>query len=714
MAKYKHNQPHYELHFSELPEDTVNVLSFQGEEQISRLFKFHIELLSDNPEIDPNSILNKKATFVMNRGDEDPVSVCGIINRFEQRGRTPSYFSYYAELVPKMWRLELMHQSAVYQNMDMEKLITEVLNNAYFSWDDYEFKMKESYPEMEYVVQYKETDFDFINRRCEHFGIFYYFEHRDDNDVIVFADANNSIPAVEQDEDIPYNPNKDPLSEKDTITEVSCQTKVVPGLVKLKDYNYQFPSRDLTAENQIDPDAPGAYYAYGDGYKDGDQGALLAKVRNEEIYCGGKIIKGKSDCRLFRAGYKFKMDEHYRDEWNEAEYILTRVVSQGTQRGLFAILPAAKEVSPTYENEFEAIPFDIAYRPPRRTIFPRISGIMTSKVETGSDDEYAFMDDQGRYRIKSPFDLSDNTNGEASRPVRLAQPYSGPGYGLHFPNHADTEIVWACIDGDADRPLGLGTVPNPLNSSPSTSGNKAQCVLRTAGANELTFDDTTGKENIILIGTKDSTITIVNDKNQSVGNDESLEVGNDKTITIGNNRKKTVGSNQTEKIGANKSINVGGSHTESVAANMTQSVGANKSETVGQNKTSSIGVAYQITVATAMNETVGAAKTEEIGAAKSVVVGADSTENIGANKSVNAGKDIAVSAGKKMGLACDDDFSIGGKKKGVIDIKDQLTIKCGKASITMKKNGDITIEGKKINIKGSGNVVIKGKKVLQN
>ena len=41
-------------------------------------------------------------------------------------------------------------------------------------------------------------------------------------------------------------------------------------------------------------------------------------------------------------------------------------------------------------------------------------------------------------------------------------------------------------------------------------------------------------------------------------------------------------------------------------------------------------------------------------------------------------------------------------------------IKVGKAKISMKKNGDITISGGKINVKGSGAVAIKGSKITQN
>ena len=536
MAKPKHNKPHFELHFSELPDDTVHVLAFEGEESISRLFNYRIELISYEQELNPADILNKKATFILNRGDEDPVKIHGIISHFEQRGRTPRYVSYYAELVPKMWRLELTYANEVFQKMNVEKIVTQVLKNSGFSGQDFRFELRESYPELEYSVQFRETNFDLINRRLEHYGIFYYFDQRSENDVIVFTDSNDTLPAIEQTEEIFYNPNRDPLSQKETISEVSFQAKVVTGLVRLKNYNYRFPSRDLTVESRIDPDAPGLYYEYGDHYQETREGESLAKVRNEEILSRSKIFKGRGDCRLFRAGFKFKMGKHYRDDWNGKELILTRVVSSGTQRGLFAILPEAKEVLPTFENTFEAIPLDVKYRPPRITPVPKVSGIMTARTESGAGDEYAFVDDQGRYKVKLPFDLSDKTNGEASRPIRLTQPYSGPGYGFHFPNHADTEMIFSCINGDIDRPIGLGTIPNPSQASPVSKNNKHQGIIRTAAGNEIVLDDKTNESQIgitttdahkVLLDDKDDKIDIVTTKKHKITFDDK-----NKNVTV--------------------------------------------------------------------------------------------------------------------------------------------------------------------------------------
>ena len=99
----------------------------------------------------------------MNRGDEDPLTITGIISRFEQRGQSPDYVSYYAELVPKMWRLGLTFQSRIFQNMDIEKMVTEVLETSEFSSDDFEFQLNETYPELEFAIQYRESDFDFAS-----------------------------------------------------------------------------------------------------------------------------------------------------------------------------------------------------------------------------------------------------------------------------------------------------------------------------------------------------------------------------------------------------------------------------------------------------------------------------------------------------------------------------------------------------------------------
>ena len=514
MVTYKYNKPYYEINFSELKNDNINVLSFEGKEKISELFEYQIRIISDDPALDSSKILNKSATFVFNRGEEDPFKIHGIISHFEQYGKSNEYAFYKVVLVPKLWRINLIFQNEVYQDLDIQTLIEMVLYDAGISGSEFKIDLKNSYPRSEYMVQYRETNFNFLNRRLEHYGIYYYFDHQNEKDVVVFTDSNHKLPEIDSKDPIGFNLNKDPLSETESVLEVNCKEKVVTGMVQLKDYNYMFPEKQLMAQSQINSNDPGLYYDFGDNFVDEKEAEFLAKIRNQEFICQSKIFYGTSDCRIFRAGSRFKMDKHYREDWND-EYVLTNVTYKGHQKSLFAFLPDQKKYEPTFECKFEAIPFSIDYRPKRKTPIPKVSGIMSARIQSGAGDEYAFIDDHGRYKAKMLFDLSDKSSGEATMPIRLTQGYSGPGYGIHFPNHEDTELLWSCVDGNPDRPIGLGTVPNPSSATPVTSQNKMQNVIRTAAGNELIMDDTSGETQISFTTTDTNKISL-DDKDDKI------------------------------------------------------------------------------------------------------------------------------------------------------------------------------------------------------
>ena len=348
---------------------------------------------------------------------------------------------------------------------------------------------------------------------------------------------------------------------------------------------------------------------------------------------------------------------------------------------------------------------------------------------TTAGGDYAHLDDQGRYHARMDFDQSGNGGGSATLPIPMKQTYSGSDYGIHFPNHADTDMIWACLNGDPDRPFALGTAPNPSQASPSTSANNHQNVIRTWGQNELTFDDKQGNENIYLFATKDHTVEVTNDETITVGHDQAETIGHDQSLGVGNNRDKTVGADQSEIIGRNKTIAVGGNHSETIGGNMVQNVGIAKAENIAAAKSLAIGAAYQVTVGAAMNETVGGAKMEEVGAFKGEAVGGNKSETVGGTKTISVGKSLSINVGDSQSLqiAKNLDEKVGGdhheqvSKEWAVNAKkiqfmaeDQIVLKTGKAEIVMKKNGDILIKGKKIQVKGSGDVIVKGSKIKQN
>jgi type VI secretion system secreted protein VgrG len=740
-----------------LGKDVLLLSGFRGAEGLSCLFSFELNLLSENHKIPFEDIIGKSVTISIDLADGDKRAFNGIIARFSQgRGSgeagggeagPDSRFSHYrATLVPWLWLLTMTADSRIFQKLSVPQIVEKIFQEKGFS--DFKLKLHGSYAKREYCVQYRETDFNFISRLLEEEGVYYYFEHETGKHTMIIADDPQEHEHCPKQETARYQLTGGGLLEEDVIRSLEKVQEIRPGKFSLNDYNFEIPNTGLEVN------VPGKYklgpgereiYDYPGSYAKKTEGDRLAKIRMEEEEAKVTTLHGSSSCRAFTSGYRFTLLQFYRDDLNNKDYVLSGLHHEANQ-GL------ENDAELVYANQFTCIPFDVPYRPPRVTPKPVVRGGQTAIV-VGPSGEEIYTDEHGRVKVQFHWDREGRKDEKSSCWMRVSQLWAGAGWGAMYIPRIGHEVIVDFLEGDPDQPIITGRVYHGTNKPPyalpaekTKSTIKSDSSLGSGGSNEFRFEDKKGSEEVYLHGQKDWTIAIENDKNQTVGHDETLSVGHDQTIKVGNNRTKSVGVDQSESVGSNKSINVGANHDETIGANKTLTVGANHTEsigsnmsiTIGQNKTETvtintaetIGVAkeltigglYQVSVGAAMNETIGAAKAEEIGALKSVNVGASSSENVGINKSVNAGgnitekagKDVAIQSGKKMVLSAGDDFGVSGGKNGVIEIKDQLTIKCGSASITMKKNGDITIQGKNINIKGSGDIVMKANKILEN
>lgn len=491
MTERSANKARYFFEPAQLPSDVLQVADFVGEERLSQPYRFELTLVSDDPEVDFSKVVNQPATFTMARRD-DAFPIHGIVVDFEQGGRSADEYMYRATLAPRLWRLSLTHQSRVFQEMTVEDMVRQVLQEAGVT--DFRFSLRSSYPTREYCAQYQETDLHFVQRLLEHEGIQFFFEQGAGGETVVFADHGNENPVIEGDSAVRYHTGGGMRpDDRETVSELIYRERAVTGKVKLKDYNYETPTTVLESESQINTDMPGMHYEYGPHVRTQAEGDRLAKVRNEEIECQRQVADGDSWCLRLRAGHHFDLTNHYRDDLNKT-YLLTRVRHVGSQRAGMGLDPRTEDET-DYRNEFQCIPATVLYRPPRTTPKPRVPGIMTAEVD-GSGD-YAYLDDQGRYRAKMHFDTRSKNPGTATHPIRMKQTYSGKGEaGFHEPSHPGTEMVWACENGDPDRPMALGTAPNPTNPSPVKSENNSQHVFRTTSKNEFIVEDQTDKERI--------------------------------------------------------------------------------------------------------------------------------------------------------------------------------------------------------------------------
>ncbi len=742
----------FKFHSEAVAEETFHVVTVDGRESISRPYHMEINLTTKKKDLDFDRILSEPAYLGMKlgvtlRGGSRGIQskrIHGMITEIEECESQAEWTVYRVVLVPRVWKLYHNVRTRIFQGKTVIDIIRDILKENGFAEgeSDFEFRTSdERYPKLDYVVQYAESEFEFLSRLMEHAGISYFFLQEEECEKIIFGDSTGAFEPLPGDQELDFVPvtgrshgDSFDLLEKDTVFRVSRLHRQVQDEVLLRDYNHRTPDIDLSASEKAQKNDKGLHHLHGEHYKTQKEGTELAKVRLEEIQWQKKVYRGTSFCRAFRAGYVYALDKHPGKDFNQ-KYTLTEVRHRGEQT---IPMGAGAMLHSSYENEFVSIPADIPFRPRRVTRKPKVTGTLNAIVDAAGSGDYAELNEQGEYKVRFALDPSDAGKAKASRYLRMAQPYLGAGYGMHFPLHAGTEVAVAHTNGDPDRPYIQAAVPNANSGTPVTGGNQSQCVLKSGGNNEIRFEDQSGGEQVYLHATKDWVTEVENDKTESVGNNNSESVGNDETISVKNNRAKTVDVDQSETIGNNKTIKVGVDHGETIGSNMTLDVGSNRTATIGANDTLTVAGMQTVTVTLAKSETVGMISSETVGLAKNLTIGASygvtvaasMNVSVGASKSekVGASKSETVGAGKTVSIGADlgetitgnhaestkGNISMSGDKKIIIKAKEDIIIGNAKASITLTKSGDIEISGKEINIKGSGNVTVKGKKIAEN
>ncbi len=492
-----------------LSEDTFSVVKFKGVEAISRPYEFDITLASEDSEIDLKTVLQSPAKLIIKYGDAE-LPFHGILARFEQLHEVKQHAFYRALLVSKLWNAGLYHQNQLFLDKTVPQIIEEILKQAGLSGLDYELKLTRSYPTWEYICQYGETDLDFISRWMEREGIYYFFEQTEQGAKIVITDSSSAHQEIKTDKTVSYSPPSGLIpSEEVIVRNFVCRQRILPAKVILKDYNYRKPGLETKAEAEVDSNGRGNVYIYGEHFKDPGQGNELAKIRAEEFLCREREFFGDATAPAFSPGFIFELSRHYRNECNR-RYLIVEVTHEGSRAEDFLAglgeKPTEGEEEVSYSNRFACIPAEIQFRSERKTPRPKFYGTVNAKVDAAGDGQFAELDDQGRYKVILPFDLSGRSGGKASRYVRMAQPYSGfaatdglkEPSGMHFPLHKSAEVLLTFIDGDPDRPIISSALPNPETTSPVTSENQTKSVIRDNYGNELVFDATPDDEHISL------------------------------------------------------------------------------------------------------------------------------------------------------------------------------------------------------------------------
>ena len=674
-----------------LGEDVLLLQSFTGSEGISRLFRFQLDLLSEKNSIAFDSIIGQKVTLRVNLFDGSDRYFNGYVSRFAQSGSDARFTHYQMEVVPWLWFLTRNADCRIFQNKTIPQIIQQVFQDRGFT--DFNLSLTGSYEQREYCVQYRETDFNFVCRLMEQYGIFYFFKHSQGQHTLVLADNSSAYNPCPNQSIAHYSMAPNELDSEDVITGWHIEQELRTGKYSLTDYNFETPSTSLLSSEptvvEVGGNSKYEFYDYPGDHLTQSQGSGVAKLRMQEEEASHLIISGSSQCRAFTTGFKFDLEDHYRDDMN-GSYVLTEVQHVASTGGTYNLDDSA--AAEHYSNHFTCIKADIPFRPPRITPKPFVQGPQTALV-VGAKGEEIYVDQYGRIKVQFYWDRLGKKNENSSCWIRVSQPWAGGSWGGVWIPRMGQEVIVSFLEGDPDRPIVTGRVYNaeqmppyslPDHKTVSTFMSRSTKGGGSANFNEIRFEDKKGQEQIFINAERDK--------------DERVEV--DSREFIGSNRHLAVGANQTEKIGANKHLQIAANHVETIGADMSLTVGANLFESIAKDQHLTIGNNYQESVGANVHVAIGSNRTDNIGADIHVNVGANHIENIGADTHLTVGANRIESVGgdQHLSVAGDVSESIGGKHSATVGGDRHESI----GSVYALESGQ------EIHLKGGMKVIIEG------
>lgn len=530
--------------------NNFKVLAFKGTEAISSLYAIQVELVSESPDFDLESLLSQPAFLQFGLNGE------GIHGRIEdvfvgEAGKRLT--RYHLTLVPALHYLQFSHNQRIFQRLTVPQIIAKVLNGHGILADAYTFHVSTS-PEREYCTQYGESDYEYVQRLCSEDGISWHHQHSEGGHQLVFTDDQTYFPKLGE---TPYQQGSDLAADHPVVSQFSMRFSTRTNTATRRGYDLKRPSSLLESQFTAEFTPALEDYRYPvliENEKLGKQRARQALERHRSDY---QLAEGKSDQPLLRSGHFFDLTEHPRQQCN-ALWLLLSVTHSGKQpqsleEAITSDVKSEDGFTQGYRNSFSAIPWDVFYRPPLVT---RKSVLVSQTARvTGPAGEEIFCDEYGRVKVEFHWDRAELGSDKSSCWLRVSSSWAGESFGSVTIPRIGMEVVVTYLEGNPDTPLITGCVPNKGMPVPyPLPANKTKTVLRSdstphsGGYNELSIEDRAGQEKIYLRAQRDIEQVILNDSDTKIGNDRREQVTRDSHSLIGQNRVEQVDKNSSSLI----------------------------------------------------------------------------------------------------------------------------------------------------------------------
>ncbi|MCP4670825.1 MAG: type VI secretion system tip protein VgrG, partial [Desulfobacula sp.] len=350
--------------YTPLGKDELLLTGFHGKEGLSELFTFELDLISERHNISFNDILGKQVCISITLAEEtNKRFIHGIISNFSHVGgdKNNADFSLYtATMVPWFWLLTRTADSRKFLDHTIPEIIEIVFSE--YDFTEYSFRLHGSYEIREYTVQYRETDFNFISRLLEENGIYYFFDHSEEKHTMVLADSPTEHKPCPEQESARYMITRASEENEDYIVDLEIMKEIRAGKYTLNDYNFKVPNAALEAivlsKYKMKP-GEREIYDYPGEYTNHSDGEGLANIRMEEEEARITTITGSSTCRSFVSGFRFSLEDYFREEMNNKEFVLIHIEHMASQQPFQTGSTIGGDSETSYTNKFNCIPFEI-------------------------------------------------------------------------------------------------------------------------------------------------------------------------------------------------------------------------------------------------------------------------------------------------------------------------------------------------------------------
>lgn len=593
-----------------LAPDALVINGLAGSEALSSLFCYKMELLSSS--ISESDAINLRGTpfSVSMRTIQGVRYFHGIVRQMVAlRGNFTGgtrFGHFHAEVVPWLWLLTRRAGCRVFQNLTVPEILGKIFDEykgAFSNVVNYQDKTTPGkHIPLDYCVQYRETDFNFVSRLMEQEGIFYFFEHDAQGHKLVYTDTTTLLPHIQGKNEVLFAPEQGYGDREDVITQWERQWGVHPSKYTMRDHHFELPDNSLEVTDQEGDDHfleiydyPGEFTArFNEQKKRLDkvkaEGDKLIAIRFDEERLTGYGYGGSSTCRNFCVGHYFRAKDWADPTGGTGDVLLLSLNFSSAQSPDY-ISDGQASKSP-YHNSFTCFRMDPAvslhFRTRRLTPKPIIAGPQTATVAVKKGEE-SHLDSYGRVRVQFHWDREGNNDENSACWVRVAQPWAGAGWGAHFWPRVGQEVVVEFLEGDPDRPIITGSVYNPANMPPyKLPDNYTRSGIMTRSSkngasknfNELRFEDKTGSEQLFMNAERDMDQRVEHDMREFVGCNQHLIVGASQFQAIGGEKHEHVKKDHIEKIDGDTSRTVVGEHMEKVSKDFSLTVGADLKESI--------------------------------------------------------------------------------------------------------------------------------------